>query len=37
MRIDLYEENVIGKTDMPCAPIMSIAGDENKITFYNYI
>lgn len=37
MRIDLYEENMISKTHMLCAPIMSIACDENKITFYNYI
>lgn len=37
MRIGLYEENVIDRIDIPYAPIMSIAGDENKITFYNYI
>lgn len=36
MRIDLYEENM-SKTHMLCASIMSIACDENKITFYNYI
>lgn len=37
MRVDLYEENMKSKTHMFCVPIMSISGDENKITFYNYI
>lgn len=37
MCINLCKENVIDELIEPSAPVLSIAGDENKITFYNYI
>lgn len=37
MCIELYRENVIDAEDQPCAPILSIIGDDEEINFYNYI
>ena len=37
MCIELCRENVIDETEQPCAPILSIVGDNDKINFYNYI
>ena len=37
MCINLCKENVIDELVEPSAPVLSIVGDENKITFYNFI
>lgn len=37
MCIELCGENVIDKEEHPCAPILSIIGDDKEINFYNYI
>lgn len=37
MCIELCRENVIDETEQPCAPVLSIVGDNDEITFYNYI
>lgn len=37
MCIELYRENVIDEGEQPCAPILSIIGDDEEINFYNYI
>lgn len=37
MRIDMSEENVLNEPGPSSAPVLSIAGDENEINFYNYI
>ena len=37
MDINEREENVIYDTEEPSAPILSIIGDDDEITFYNYI
>lgn len=35
--IKLCKENVIHKKEHPCAPVLSIIGDDEEIEFYNYI
>lgn len=37
MCIELCRENVIAEEDYPCAPVVSIVGDDKEINFYNYI
>lgn len=37
MRIELCGKNVIDKEEQPCAPVLSIIGDDKEINFYNYI
>lgn len=37
MCIELCGENVIDKEEQPCAPVLSIIGDDKEINFYNYI
>lgn len=37
MCISLRKKNVIDKTELPYTPVLSIIGDKDGITFYNYI
>lgn len=37
MCIELCRENVIDEEEQPCAPVLSIIGDNKEINFYNYI
>lgn len=37
MCIELCRENVIDEEEQPCAPVLSIIGDDEEINFYNYI
>lgn len=37
MSINLYSDNITDKHEEPCAPVLSIIGDDKEINFYNYI
>lgn len=37
MCIELCRENAIDEEEQPCAPVLSIIGDDEEINFYNYI
>lgn len=36
MCIDTYKNNVKNRIEEPCSPILSISGDTETISFYNY-